>query len=179
MEAKAKELAVLLHEAYRVQIKNRPKKKKLDVPFAELKADMQLANIAQALRIPGILRLANMHLEEGNVVPLKDLPVARHITEDPIRKKLATPEIRELLGEAEHNGWMVERMLNEWRYSRVRDDDKKLHDCLIPYSQLTEDTKNFDRWTIIGCPAPEDEPHKEQFGYVDIVKTVGLRVVMD
>lgn len=176
---KAKELAALLHEAYRLQIKDRPEKRHLDVPFAALKEDMQLANIGQALRIPGILRLASMHLEPGTVVALKDLRVARHVTEDPIRKELATTENLELLSEAEHNGWMVERMLNKWRYGRTRDDDKKRHDCLIPYSQLTEYTKNFDRWTIIGGPAPVGKPHEEQFGYVDIVKTVGLRVVMD
>jgi hypothetical protein len=176
---KAKELAVFLHEAYRLRISNRPEKKHLDVPFSKLDEDLQLANIGQALRIPGILRLANMHLEKGTVVPLKNLTIARHENEDPIRKKLTTPEIRELLAEAEHNGWMVERMLNNWRYCRTRDDTKKLHDCLIPYSQLSEEVKNYDRWSIIGKPAPDGKPEEEQFGYVDIVKVVGLRVVMD
>jgi hypothetical protein len=31
----------------------------------------------------------------------------------------------------------------------------------------------------IGKAAPEDKPDEEQFGYVDMVKVVGLRVVMD
>ena len=176
---KAGELAVLLHEAYRLRIKGRPEKKALDVPLGELSDGMQLASIAQALRIPGILRLVKMRLAAGTVVPLKDLPVARHATEEPIRRTLAEKNDLELLAEAEHNGWMVERMLNGWKFDRKRDDNKQLHDCLIPYSQLSEEIKNYDRWTIVGRPAPAGQPNEEQFGYVDIVKTVGLRVVKD
>ncbi len=178
---KARELAQLLHEAYRLRIKDRPEKKKLDVPFAELSKDLQLTNIAQALRIPGILRLVNMHLEDGPVVPFKDLLVARQATEKPLRKLLADKNNLELLAEAEHNGWMVERMLNGWKYGQKKDEEnkEKLHDCLIPYSQLTEAIKDFDRLTIIGKLPPPDKPNEEQFGYVDIVKTVGLRIVKD
>jgi len=44
------------------------------------------------------------------------------------------------------------------------------------YNQLTDGDKNYDRETIIGKPPPPGEPHKEQFGYIDIVKTAGFRV---
>lgn len=181
-EAKADELAFYLHEAYRLRIKDNPKKKHLDVPLAELSEDLRKANIAQALRIPGILHLAKMRLEPGPVVRIKDLVSDREanlVVETRIRQALAETNNLELLSEAEHNGWMVERMLNGWKYGRKKDDDRKIHDCLIPYSQLTEYIKTFDRYTIIGQPPPPEEPDKEQFGYVDIVKTAGLRVVMD
>jgi len=179
---KAEELAFYLHEAYRLRIKGNPKKKHLDVPLAGLSKDLQKANIAQALRIPGILRLAKMHLEPGPVVPLSKLVADRKKNakiEAPVRKALAESNYLELLSEAEHNGWMVERMLSGWKYGREKNDEKKLHNCLIPYSQLTEYIKTFDRWTIVGQPPPNGKPHEEQFGFVDIVKTVGLRVVLD
>jgi hypothetical protein len=47
------------------------------------------------------------------------------------------------------------------------------------YSQLSDEVKYYDRWTIVGKPAPAGKPDEEQFGYVDIVKVVGRRVVMD
>ncbi len=175
----AKELASLMHEGYRLRIKGRVAKAHLDVPFDKLSEDMQLANIDQALRIPRILRLVNMHVEEGLPVHIGDLHKERQLGEESIRKLLADPDSLDRLAEAEHNGWMVERMLNGWRYSRERDDAQRLHDCLIPYSQLSHDIQNFDRWTIIGQPPPPGKPDEEQFGYVDIVKTAGLRVVMD
>ena len=180
--SKAEELAVYLHEAYRLRSKDNPKKKHLDVPLAELSEDLQKANIAQALRIPCILRLAKMHLESGPVVEIGCLVADREanlVVETPIRQALTETNNLELLSEAEHNGWMVERRLSGWTYGREKNDDKKCHDCLIPYSQLTEYMKTFDRWTIVGNPAPAGKPNEEQFGYVDIVKTVGLRVVMD
>jgi hypothetical protein len=178
---KAKDLAKLLHEAYRLRIKNRPDKKNLDVEFSQLPEDMQRANLAQAMRISGILRLAGMHLEPGRKVSLQKLPKSRQKNDGPVRRHLAEKDRKEVLAEAEHNGWMVERMLSGLKYGRKKDEHAKppTHDCLIPYSQLSDDIKNYDRWTIVGNPAPLGKPHEEQFGYVDIVKTVGLRVVKD
>ena len=66
-------------------------------------------------------------------------------------------------------------MIRGWRYGRERVDEKQIHHLLIPYSQLPESEKIHDRYTIIGKPSPQDSK-LEQFGYVDIVKTVGLRV---
>jgi len=178
---KARDLAEQFQEAFRSRIKNCANKKHLDVSFAELPEDMQTAGLAQALRIPGILQLVRMHLEAGPVVHLRDLLVAGRDdkSEERIRQILAKAESLELLAEAEHNGWMVDRMLNGWRYGRTKDGSKKLHNCLLPYSQLSDDIKGFDRSVIVGNRAPAGESHLEAFGYVDIVKTVGLRVVLD
>ena len=173
-----RELAALLHEAYRLRIRGVQAKKHLDVPFDQLPEDFQNANIGQARRIPGILRLVHLKLAKGPVVSLGRLRANRNARagEAAVRKRIR--RALEMLAEAEHNGWMVERMMHGWKYGRVRDDEAKRHNDLIPYSRLSEDTKNYDRWTIIG-KAAKGKPSKEQFGYVDIVKTVGLRVVID
>lgn len=169
-------LARCLHEAYRLRIKGRPDKVHLDVEYSKLDSDMQAANIAQALRIPLNLRLAGLQLVPGKQVPLEKLGAARQPAEEPARKTLSDLENLELLAEAEHNGWMVERELAGWTYGSQRDDALKRHPLLIPYNQLSEADKNYDRETIVGKPPPPGKPHMEQFGYVDIVKAAGFRI---
>ena len=175
---KATELASLMHRGYCLRIRGNAEKKDINIEFDELPEDLQKANIAQALRIPGILRLAGMHLESGAVVPFEKLLESRNVAEEPLRQYLTEKDRLEVLAEAEHNGWMVERMLSGWKFSRKKNKPKKFHDCLIPYSQLSDEIKSYDRLTITGKAAPSDNPEEEQFGYVDIVKIVGLRVVM-
>lgn len=169
-------LASALHEAYRLRIRGKVEKKNLDVPLEELPEDKKAANIAQALRIPENLRLLNLCLIPGAKVAAKDLVSARTKEEAHLRDLIAKPENVELLAEAEHNGWMIERMLDGWTYSRTRNDHEKKHDLLIPYSQLTEEHKDYDRETIRGKEPPPGKPHEEQFGYVDILKIAGFRV---
>ena len=115
----------------------------------------------------------------GRRVAARNLLSSRRPEEDPIRQRLHNPDTLDLLAEAEHNGWMVERMLSGWKFSRKKDKPHKLHDCLIPYSHLTDEIKGYDRMTVTGKAAPSGNPEKEQFGYVDMVKVVGLRVAMD
>ena len=38
-------------------------------------------------------------------------------------------------------------MKDGWTYGEKRDDDKKHHPCLIPYSELSEEEKAYDRST--------------------------------
>ena len=174
----AEKLAGFLHEGYRLRIRGRPEKKHLDVKLANLDADLRAANFAQAMRIPENLRLTGMCLVPGPVVVRDDLRAQKNLEpgESEIRAALNNADNLELLAEAEHNGWMVERMLQNWRYGRVRDDSRKVHPLLIPYSQLSELDKSYDQKTIVGTLAPPDKPELEEFGYVDVVKMVGFRV---
>jgi ppGpp synthetase/RelA/SpoT-type nucleotidyltranferase len=58
----------------------------------------------------------------------------------------------ECMAEMEHGRWNVERLRNGWRYGKIRDDDKKIHDCLVPWSQLPEGIKGYDREAIRAFP---------------------------
>jgi hypothetical protein len=166
-------LADALHEGYRLQIKGNPKKADLDKPFHDIPPDKQQANIAQALRIPEILRLVGLRLVPGEPIAVDKLP-SSHPDEEDVRKRITNN--LELMAEAEHNGWMVERMLAGLRYARVPDPERKqFHNLLIPYSQLSKDDKDYDRHTIAGS-LPKTGG-KERFGYVDLVKIAGYRVV--
>lgn len=46
-----------------------------------------------------------------------------------------------------HEVWSKGRMDDGWRYGEKRDDAEKLHPCLVPYEELTEIEKVFDRKT--------------------------------
>ena len=59
-------------------------------------------------------------------------------------------ELVERLAEHTHDVWAVQRMRDGWTYGVQRSDDAKLHPCLVPYSQLPETEKEYDRNVVIG-----------------------------
>lgn len=48
-----------------------------------------------------------------------------------------------------HEVWAKNRMEQGWTYGDQRDDKKKTHPCLIPYEQLPEVEKAYDRDTAM------------------------------
>lgn len=58
--------------------------------------------------------------------------------------------VTEQLAENIHELWSQERIAQGWRYGPQRDDAKKEHPCLVPYDQLPDSEKEFDRNTAIG-----------------------------
>lgn len=55
----------------------------------------------------------------------------------------------EALAENVHDIWAKGRMDAGWTYGPVRDDEKKQNPCLVPYNQLPESEKVYDRDTAI------------------------------
>jgi len=53
--------------------------------------------------------------------------------------------IVERLAENAHEIWAQQRLKDGWRLGPVRDDVRKLHPCLIPYSELPDSEKTYDR----------------------------------
>jgi hypothetical protein len=61
-----------------------------------------------------------------------------------------SPEIEELierLAKNTHDVWAQLRLAEGWTYGPRRDDQKKVHPCLVPYEQLPESEKEYDRQT--------------------------------
>ena len=56
-------------------------------------------------------------------------------------------EVAEQLAKNTHETWAAQRMAEGWTYGIQRDDVKKLHPCLIPYEELPESEKEYDRNT--------------------------------
>lgn len=66
----------------------------------------------------------------------------------PLSSELAS--LTERLAENAHDLWALQRLGDGWTYGPQRDDGMKQHPSLIPYDQLPEDEKEYDRVTAIG-----------------------------
>ena len=58
--------------------------------------------------------------------------------------------LTERLAENAHDLWAAQRLAQGWTHGAHRDDARKLHPCLVPYSELPEKEKEFDRIAALG-----------------------------
>jgi hypothetical protein len=67
-----------------------------------------------------------------------------------------SPELRALterLAENAHDLWARQRLSQGWTYGPQRDDREKHHPCLVPYAELPDAEKEYDRITAFGSIA--------------------------
>lgn len=48
-----------------------------------------------------------------------------------------------------HEVWAETRISQGWRYGEHRNDELKTHPCLVPYEELPEEEKDYDRSTCV------------------------------
>lgn len=48
-----------------------------------------------------------------------------------------------------HEVWAQTRIAQGWTYGEERNDTEKKHPCLVPYEELSEEEKEYDRNTSI------------------------------
>ena len=58
-------------------------------------------------------------------------------------------ELTEKLAENVHDVWAVGRIKEGWTYGEKRNDNLKYSPCLLPYSELPELEKEYDRNTAL------------------------------
>lgn len=58
-------------------------------------------------------------------------------------------ELTEKIAENVHNVWAAGRLEQGWTYGKERDDELKTSPCLVPYSELPESEKEYDRNTSL------------------------------
>lgn len=58
-------------------------------------------------------------------------------------------ELSEKISKNTHEVWSAGRIRDGWVYGRTRNDDKKEHPCLVPYEELPESEKEYDRNTSL------------------------------
>ena len=58
-------------------------------------------------------------------------------------------ELTEKIAENVHDIWAIGRMKDGWTYGKQRDDEKKHNPCLVPYDELPDSEKEYDRKTAI------------------------------
>lgn len=59
--------------------------------------------------------------------------------------------LAERIAENTHDVWAAGRIAEGWVYGKRRDDVKKTTPCLVPYCDLPESEKDFDRNTEISA----------------------------
>lgn len=58
-------------------------------------------------------------------------------------------ELIERLAQNNHDHWAQSRIDEGWHYGPKRDDDHKKHPDLVPYEQLSESEREYDRKTVV------------------------------
>jgi hypothetical protein len=59
-------------------------------------------------------------------------------------------ELTEQIAANVHEVWSAGRIAEGWRYGDTRNDALKQHPCLVPYTQLPNSEKEYDRKTAVG-----------------------------
>lgn len=59
-------------------------------------------------------------------------------------------ELVEVMAKNVHDVWAETRIKDGWRYGETRNDERLEHPCLIPYEELPDSEREYDRNTAIG-----------------------------
>lgn len=126
-------LAIAIHARYNEkQLLDHPDRPLTYPNFSELPDDLKYSNLRQAMSIYDYLATLGY--------TLKPKGGKNAVTE-------FTPEQLELLSEMEHEAWMKERLARGWTLGE-RNAEQKTSPYLIPYAELPEDIKDYDRDAI-------------------------------
>ena len=107
-------------------------------PWPKLKPTYRRANLEQASYAVEILQTAGFVVSKAIDVPT-------------VFSDFTSKEV-EQMAEMEHGRWNIDRLRDAWRFGKVRDNERKLHDCLVPWDQLPEDIKQYDRQAVMAFP---------------------------
>lgn len=109
------------------------------VPWNELPNRLKDSNIRQAENIWKMLHRIHctIALSSGDKEPLF----------------VFTDNEVELLAEMEHERWVDERVKKGWVYVGNRDDMQKIHDCILPWADLSDTQRMKDRNAVRALPA--------------------------
>jgi hypothetical protein len=107
-------------------------------PWPKLDKTFRTANIEQAKYAVEILQAAGFRV--------------RGVEREPAIFTGFSEEEVERIAELEHGRWHVERLRDGWRFGTNRDDLQKIHDCLVPWCELPEQFKKYDRGAVIELP---------------------------
>ena len=134
IHAELDRLARTIHEAY---VQDRKKKGDSPAkfpnmrPWDELAESVKEANRDQADHMPVKLRAVNCEAIPRDQLQGRE---SAHWTDEEI----------ETLAKMEHQRWNANRWLDGWRLG-PRDDAKKIHHNLVPWEELDEEIRNYDR----------------------------------
>jgi hypothetical protein len=80
---------------------------------------------------------------------MKTIYIPKPISTEDIELAKDILELSEQIAENVHEVWAASRMSEGWTYGQERNDELKQHPCLIPYDELPETEKDYDRNTAM------------------------------
>ena len=135
------ELARKLHERYLKKLAEDQTRSNWDkpaaMPWERLPQDYRKSNRLAADHVAVKLRAIRCH-----TAPAQDKPTATF-----------TEEEVEELARIEHDRWSAEKYLAGWSYDPKRVDPAKRHKDLVPWPQLSESAKEYDRAQVRAIPS--------------------------
>lgn len=143
LDGSLEDFAGMFHEDYRKARLEAEKTKDDDNQhrtlsiWAKLNETYKAANRRAADHVPTKLLAAGFTREPGFTLVA---PKSFNLT--------PSSEALEALAKLEHDSWNAERYIDGWRYGAQRDDDRRIHNCLVPYDALSDTMKQFDRAQI-------------------------------
>ena len=107
-------------------------------PWEQLDGEIRDMNRQQADHIAVKLRALGFRIVPDN----SGAAAAFQISDDEI----------ETLAITEHQRWAASRRLTGWRHGATRDNTNKLHPDLVPWDDLDEATREYDREPVRNLP---------------------------
>ena len=81
-----------------------------------------------------------------------NMEMASHPTPQPKWPREPTNEEVEALAKAEHDRWAACKRLAGWKSGKERNDTLQIHPDLVPWSELSETIRDYDRDPIRNLP---------------------------
>lgn len=78
-----------------------------------------------------------------------DIYIPQPIDTKDVRLLPELDNLAEAIAKNVHEVWAVGRMAEGWAYGDKRNDALKQHPCLVPYEELPEEEKEYDRRTAM------------------------------
>lgn len=148
--APPEQIAIALHEAYRLQVAEENRQREADgkprFTPAEKPADVEWEVLPDSYRESTRLQAA------GIVQELASLPVPREVVHGPGKGDPLTADELNYLAKREHDRWMADRAAQGWKYGEKRDNEKKLHPDMVGWDQLSEASKAYDHNMVAAWP---------------------------
>jgi hypothetical protein len=103
--------------------------------------------------LPESLRESNRHSADAALVKLSAVGYGIELLTDAAAAgfRFTSAEV-ERMAVIEHERWVDERTVQGWKYAPVKDIDKKLSPYLVPWEQLSEEIREYDRNVVRGMP---------------------------
>ena len=76
--------------------------------------------------------------------------VPQPVNTNDVQLPVELDELVEKIAKNVHDVWAQSRMEQGWTYGEERNDTLKTHPCLVPYEELPEVEKAYDRDTAFG-----------------------------